>query len=143
MLFKIESWNFQHWSLWNLSKFQLIQLIQTIVIFIFSIGCLIELNFWEVSRNSFQTDSESFSNFYLEKQKSFIPKKKFLSSCQYQNKKLCLSTQFFVKVLVEIYNIITGFGLELHCIVSSRDLEVSKWDFSRSFYAIIHPPFLP
>ena len=65
-------------------------------------------------------------NFYLEKQKSFIPKKKFLSSCQYQNKKLCLSTQFFVKVLVEIYNIITGFGLELHCIVSSRDLEVSK-----------------
>ena len=34
----------------------------------------------------FQTDSESFS-FYLEKQKSFIPKKKFLSCCQFQNKK--------------------------------------------------------
>ena len=40
--------------------------------------------------------------FYLEKQKSFIPKKNFLSCCQYQNKKLCLLTQFSVKVLVQI-----------------------------------------
>ena len=30
------------------------------------------------------------------------------------------------RVKVEIYNIIKVFGLELHCIVSSRDLEVSK-----------------
>ena len=36
---------------------------------------------------------------YLEKQKSFIPKKIFLGRCQYQNKKLCLLTQILVKVL--------------------------------------------
>ena len=35
---------------------------------------------------SFKTDAKSFS-FYLEKQKSFIPKKIFLGRCQYQNKK--------------------------------------------------------
>ena len=35
---------------WNLTKFQLSQLIQTILIFIFSIRCLIELKFCEVSR---------------------------------------------------------------------------------------------
>ena len=34
---------------WHLTKFQLIQLIQTIVIFIFSIGCLIEVKFCKIS----------------------------------------------------------------------------------------------
>ena len=53
LFFKIESW--------NLKTFQLIQLGQTIFISIFSIRCLIELKFCEVSRNSFQTDSKSFS----------------------------------------------------------------------------------
>ena len=41
----------------------------------FSISCLIELKFYEVSPLS------------LEKQKSFIPIKKNLGRCQYQNKK--------------------------------------------------------
>jgi hypothetical protein len=40
------------------------------------------------------------SAFYLEKQKSFIPKKIFFGRCQYQNKKLCLLTQFLEKILV-------------------------------------------
>ena len=57
LFFKIESWNFQHavWNSisWNLTKFQLIQLIQTIFISIFSIPCLIELKFWEISRICF------------------------------------------------------------------------------------------
>ena len=55
LFFKIESWKFSAsvWKRisWNLKKFQLIQLIQTI--FIFSLSCLIELKFCEDSRNSF------------------------------------------------------------------------------------------
>jgi hypothetical protein len=35
------------------------------------------------------------SPFYLEKQKSFIPKKKFLSRCQYQNKKSLFTDPIF------------------------------------------------
>ena len=44
---------------WKLTKFQLIQLIQTIVIFIFSICFLIELKFCQDF--FFQTDAERFS----------------------------------------------------------------------------------
>ena len=40
----------------------------------------------------FQTASESF---YLEKQKSFIPKKKKLSRCQNQNKKALFTDSIF------------------------------------------------
>jgi hypothetical protein len=40
------------------------------------------------------------SAFYLEKQKSFIPKKNiFLAVVNIKTKKLCLLTQFFGKVL--------------------------------------------
>ena len=39
------------------------------------------------------------SAFHLEKQKSFIPKKKFLSRCQYQNKKALFTDSIFQKVL--------------------------------------------
>ena len=39
------------------------------------------------------------SAFYLEKQKSFIPKKFFLSRCQYQNKKALFTDSIFPKVL--------------------------------------------
>ena len=47
---------------WNLTKFQHIQLIQTIFISIFSIRCLIVLKFCEVSRNSSSNrDAENFS----------------------------------------------------------------------------------
>ena len=35
------------------------------------------------------------SAFYLEKQKSFIPKKKNLSRCQYQNKKVLFADPIF------------------------------------------------
>ena len=35
------------------------------------------------------------SAFYLEKQKSFIPKKKDLSCCQYQNKKALFTGSIF------------------------------------------------
>ena len=41
------------------------------------------------------------SAFYLEKQKSFIPKKKFWSRCQYQNKKALFTDPIFSE----------GFGL--------------------------------
>ena len=61
-------WN---WILWNLTKFQLIHPIQTIVIFILSIGCLIELKFCEVSRNS-------ISNWIWKFQLSILKDKKVL-----------------------------------------------------------------
>jgi hypothetical protein len=40
------------------------------------------------------------SAFYLEKQKSFTPKKIFLSLCQYQNKKALFTDSIVLKVLV-------------------------------------------
>ena len=41
-----------------------------------------------------------FSAFYLEKQKSFIPKKNFFQAVvNIKTKKLCLPTQFYGKVL--------------------------------------------
>ena len=42
---------------------------------------------------------QKVSAFYLEKQKSFITKKKFLSRCQYQNKKVLFTDSIFQKVL--------------------------------------------
>ena len=47
------------------------------VIFIFSIGCLIELKFCEVSRNSFSNRYWKFQLSILKNKKSFISKKKF------------------------------------------------------------------
>ena len=44
------------------------------------------------------------SAFYLEKQKSFIPKKSFLGCSQYQNKKALFTEPIFRE----------GFGCELH-----------------------------
>ena len=78
----------------NCLKFQLIQLIQTIVIFIFSIACLIELKFCEVTGNSFSNRFWKFQLSILEK-KSFVPKKEILSCCQYQNKKALFTDQIF------------------------------------------------
>ena len=66
-------------------KFQLIQLIQTIVMF----SGLIELKF-------FFKQMLNVSVFYFGKQKSFIPKKKKKSSCcQYQNKKALCTDPIF------------------------------------------------
>ena len=60
-------------------KFQLIYLIQTIVIFIFSIGCLIELKFCEVSRNSISNRCWKFQLSILKNKKVLFLKKYFLS----------------------------------------------------------------
>ena len=71
----------------------------------FSIGCLIEFNFYEVSQNPFTNRSWKFQLSILKNKKRFIYKKKFfLGCCQYQNKKLCLLTQFSGKVLTLPYN---------------------------------------
>ena len=62
LLFKIESWNFQHLFekriSWNLTKFQFLQLIQTIFISISSIRCLIELKFLRFHVFFFETDAD-------------------------------------------------------------------------------------
>jgi hypothetical protein len=52
------------------------------------------------------------SAFYFEKEKSFIPKKVFLSRCQYQNKKALFTDpifsegfdQFFINLVVKEEN---------------------------------------
>ena len=54
------------------------------------------------------------SAFYLEKQKSFIPKKNFFF-VNINTKKLCLPTQFSVKVLVLCINCATMNGGALLC----------------------------
>jgi hypothetical protein len=54
------------WILWNLTKFQLIQ---TIVTYIFSLCCLIELKFCEVSRNSFLNRCWKFQPSILKNEK--------------------------------------------------------------------------
>ena len=63
----------------------------------FSIGCLIELKFCEVSWK--KISMLKISAFYLEKQKSLMPKKIWakprVNCFQYQNNQLCLLTQFF------------------------------------------------
>ena len=57
--------------LWNLTKFQLFQLIQKIFIFIFSISCLIELKFCEVSqRKSSNRCLKNKKVLYLKKSRS-------------------------------------------------------------------------
>ena len=61
----------------NLTKFQLIQLIQTTVMYIFSIGCLIELTFCEVSRNSFSNRFWKFQLSILKNKKVLFQKKIF------------------------------------------------------------------
>ena len=52
-----------------------IQLIQTIAIYIFSLGCLIELKFCEVSRNSFSNRSWKFQLSILKNKKVLFLKK--------------------------------------------------------------------
>ena len=76
-------WN---WILWNIANFQLIELLQnqTILIFIFSIHCLIELKFCKASRNYFSNRCWKFQFSILKK--SFISKKYSLGCYQYQNK---------------------------------------------------------
>ena len=44
-----------------------------------------------------------FSDFYLEKQKSFISKKKFVSRCQCQNKKALFTDPIFCEGFVSTY----------------------------------------
>ena len=68
----------------NPTKFQLIQ---TIVISIFSISCLIEMKFSEFSRNFFSNRCWKFQLFFL--------KKYFLGRSQYQNKKALFTDPIF------------------------------------------------
>ena len=59
--------------MWNLTTFQLIQHIHTIVIFNFCIGCLIELKFCKVPRNSFSNRCWNFfRSLSISKQNSFV-----------------------------------------------------------------------
>ena len=96
LFFKIESWNFQH--LFEKKSCEPSQNFNSIRQWI-KIGnrkCLNELKFCEVSQNSFFKQMLKVSAFYLERQKSFIPKILFfLSRCQYQNKKALFTDPIF------------------------------------------------
>ena len=61
--------------MWNLTKFQLIQLIQTIFISTFSISCPIELKFFEVSRNYFSNRWWKFQISILKNKKDLFLEK--------------------------------------------------------------------
>ena len=93
----VSVWN---WIYWNLTKFQLILLIQTIVIIIFSIFSDWVDTLWGFKKFFFKLILK-VSAFYLEKQKSFISKKNiFQVVVNIKTKKLCLPTQFSGRVLV-------------------------------------------
>ena len=100
MFFKIES--FKHrfdWNgiLWNLTKFQLNQTTNRKNE---NNNYLNELNELKFCENVFQTDAESFS---LKNKKALIQIKSFIGYyiVNITTKKLCLLTQFSVKVLQE------------------------------------------
>ena len=105
LFFKIESWNFQHLfanKFHETSQFQVIQLIQTIVIHIFSLGCLIELKFCEVSRNSFLNRCWKFQLPILKNKKVLFLKKIIFWSLSLSKQKrfvYWVLTQFSGKVL--------------------------------------------
>ena len=65
--------------MWNLTKFQLIQLIQTIFISTFSISCPIELKFCEVSRNYFSNRWWKFLISILKNKKDLFLEKHKIS----------------------------------------------------------------
>ena len=63
-------------------------------------NCLNKLNELKFCEKFFFKQILKVSPFYLEKQKSFIPKKKIKPVSLSKQKKLCLLTQFSGKVLV-------------------------------------------
>ena len=83
---------------WNITKFQLIQLIQTII-FIFSISFLIKFKFCEDSRNPISNRCWKLQLSILKNKKVLFLKKIFLTHCQYQNKKALFTDSIFWKVL--------------------------------------------
>ena len=104
------------------------QLILTIVVFNFSIGCLIELKICEVSRNSFLNKCSKFQLSILKNKKSFIPKKYFLSRCQYQNRKALFTDPIFSEgfepnlLMPQVYGRLTSFFFLAKKILAEKDL---------------------
>ena len=85
LFFKIESWNFQH--LFENEFRETSQSFNSSALsdncyLRYSLVCLIEFEFCEVSKKNFQ-QMLRVSASYLEKQKSSIPKKYFLGCSQY------------------------------------------------------------
>ena len=98
MFFKIESWNFQHLFENEFREtsqsFNTFSWFRQLLITFFSLGCMVELKFCEVSQNSFSNENESFS-FLSWKTKNFISEKNnFLAIVNIKTKKLCLLIQF-------------------------------------------------
>ena len=97
LFFKIESWNFQH--LFDLIEFcetsqnvNSFSLFSQLLFSFFSIGCLIEFKFREVSWNSFSLLKVSTFSILKNKKVLFLKKRIF--------KLLWKPTQFYGKVLV-------------------------------------------
>ena len=97
---------------WNLTKFQLIQLIQSIVIYIF----FYQLSDWVVILWAFMKslfkEMLKVSAFYLEKQKSFVPKKKISNplSISKQNSFVYCHGSIFREGFVWSYSIVFQLG---------------------------------
>ena len=94
LFFKLESWNFQvqfeikiRESSQNFNSFSFFR---QLLFSSFFIGCLIELKFCKVSRNSISNWTWKFQLSILKNKKVLFLNKNFFGRCQYQNKKLCL-----------------------------------------------------
>jgi hypothetical protein len=104
LFFKIGSWNFQVQFVIEFressQKFNSLSFFRQFLFFIF----FYQLSDWvEILRGFTKFNFKlnlKVSAFYLGKQKSFIPKKKILSRCQFQNKKALFTVSIFPKVLI-------------------------------------------
>ena len=114
LFFKIESWNFQvqfeikfRETSQNFNSFSLFR---QLLFSCFFIGCLIELKFCKVSRNSISNWTWKFQLSILKNKKVLFLKKKILGRCQYQNKKALFTDPIFSE----------GFGSNYQCNFKSK-----------------------
>ena len=99
MFFKIERWNFQHLfekefreTSQNFNSFSFFRQL-LFPFFFYQLSDWVEI-LWGFTKFNFKLNLK-VSAFYLERQKSFIPKKKFfLAVVNIKTKNLCLLTQF-------------------------------------------------
>ena len=125
MFFKIESWNFQH--LFEIEFRETSQNFNSISSFrklLFSF--FYRFSDWlEILR-----DFMKFWKFYLEKQKSFIPKNLFLSRCQYQNKKALFTDPIFSEGFGSRFKNNKECLLTYHLVPRAIRPYYVKWNFS-------------
>ena len=98
----------------------------------FSLGCLIELKFCEVSRNSFSNRCWKFQLSILKNKKVLILKKYFLGRCQYKKKTALFTHPIFSEVFVIIQSSTTfllSFSAQQHWLWMHTNLTIHNQVF--------------